>query len=338
MSGSSIPYHLRPHKAVDRRLFIDLLMRYERWRSLQNDIYISMGAYPLEDHKLIHRMLGVTRLITFDADENIVSRQKFNRPLENLYATCKLSGDMISDLDEVVREADITEFDGYIVWLDYTSPKQLGEQIREFQFLLDKLAEGDVVRVTVNAHPPAYGEGRSEAGPKDAGEIRKERFDRIEERIGEFLPHDAGPNDMTPDRLPQLISRAFGKAASLAFPATGDDTFAPLSIVRYQDGQQMLSMTGAICKRSRKADLWSRMEMDAWPFSSHEWKSVHHLAVPDLTVRERMYLERSISFMNSDDIQSGLGFNFGNDIDIGEFLKSYKSFYRFYPSLLSADL
>ena len=76
MSGASLPYHLRPHKSVDRRLFLDLLMRLERWRPLVDYAYISMGAYPLEDHKLVHRHLGIDKLIAFDNDEKIVARQK----------------------------------------------------------------------------------------------------------------------------------------------------------------------------------------------------------------------------------------------------------------------
>ena len=73
MSGASIPYHLRPHKSVDRRLFLDLLTRYERWKPLADYIYISMGAYPLEDHKLVHRHLGISRLISFDLENDTVA-------------------------------------------------------------------------------------------------------------------------------------------------------------------------------------------------------------------------------------------------------------------------
>ena len=37
MRGASVPYHLRPHKSVDRRLFLDLLMRFERWLRVYRD-------------------------------------------------------------------------------------------------------------------------------------------------------------------------------------------------------------------------------------------------------------------------------------------------------------
>jgi hypothetical protein len=38
------------------------------------------------------------------------------------------------------------------------------------------------------------------------------------------------------------------------------------------------------------------------------------------------------------DLVSELGFDAASDIQIDEFLESYKSYYRFYPTLLSAEI
>ena len=102
MSGSTIPYHLRPHKSVDRRIFLDLLSRFERWKSLSEYAYVSMGAYPVEDHKLVHRLLGIGRLLTFDADEGVVARQMFNRPILNCCCVQKKSGEIVANLDAIL--------------------------------------------------------------------------------------------------------------------------------------------------------------------------------------------------------------------------------------------
>lgn len=339
MSAATIPYHLRPHKAVDRRLFIDLLNRCERWRPLIRDAYLSMGAYPLEDHKLVHRMLGITRLIAFDSDANIVARQRFNRPVDSFRAIQKKSGELIADLDQVLREAECGDPEGLIVWLDYTSPKQLGEQVREFEALLDKVKEGDIVRVTVNAHLPALGDSKGPDGkniPSD--QLRANRFQKLKERIGDYLASDAKASDMTPDRLPVLIAQAFGKAAAKAFPVSGENAFAPLSVVRYSDGTQMLSMTGMVIPRTKKTDLRNKLDIRSYPFFSDEWKDVHFLEVPDLTLRERLFLERAASTSNCDEVAESLGFAFSDEMDVGIFLSNYKEFYRFYPTLLSAEV
>ena len=338
MSGAQLPYHLRPHKTVDRRLFLDLLSRYERWKPLVRYAYISMGAYPLEDHRLVHRLFGIKRLIAFDNDEETVKRQNFNRPCDTCRCFKRKSGELIDELDRIVREAEADDAEGLLIWLDYTSPATLGEQIREFQTLLDKVGPGDVVRVTVNAHLSALGDAREDGVQLDAQTVREKRFARLRERIGEYLPSAASASDMAEHRLPALIAQAFGRAAAAALPVTGPTMFAPLSVIRYADGQQMVSMTGSVVERQLHAEMRAKMELESWPFASHEWGNVHALSVPDRTMRERMFLERAVLRRSPEDLAGELGFGFGKHVNVIEFLKNYKEYYRFYPSMLTMDV
>lgn len=338
MSGSSIPYHLRPHKAVDRRLFVDLLNRCERWRPLGDAAYISMGAYPLEDHKLVHRVLGLRKLIAFDYDPEIVKRQKFNRPIETCKCIRRSSGEVVADLDAVLADAGYADVQNLIVWLDYTSPAELGEQIREFITLLDKLRAGDVVRVTVNANASSLFSPKPQKGvptmPADA--VRKARYEKLNERIGDYLPTDTGPDMMSDELLPTVLARAFGVAALQAMPTSGENTFAPLSLVRYADGQQMLSVTGIVVEREKETAMRAKLDLDSWRFGSMGWDVVHLLTVPDLTIRERLFLERAIGTTSISDIKAQLGFDFGALETGEEFLSDYEHYYRFYPNLLAA--
>ena len=340
MSGSSIPYHLRPHKAVDRRLFVDLLGRYERWRSLRKAAYISMGAYPLEDHKLVHRILGLRNLVAFDYNAEIVRRQIFNRPIDTCNCVCHSSDELITNLADVLAKAGFADATNLIVWLDYTAPAELGEQLREFVALLDKLAEGDVVRVTVNANASALFSPKHEKGmpAMPAEGVRKVRFARLSERIGDFLPSDVDADMMIDKCLPVVLARAFGVAVLMAKPVSGNMTFIPLSIIRYADGQQMLSLTGVVVQRNEEADIRAKLDLDSWRFASTTWDDVHLLTVPDLTIRERLLLERVVGTASSSDIKEQLGFNF-SALDVGtDFLVDYEHYYRFYPNLLAAEL
>lgn len=337
MSGASIPYHLRPHKAVDRRIFIDLLGRLERWRPLTDYVYLSMGAYPLEDHKLIHRILGITRLVAFDKESSIVARQLFNKPIENCWCIERTSGQVVDKFDHVLEECGFGGPDGVIVWLDYTDPKKLGVQIREFQTLLDRLSAGDVVRVTVNAHP-------HELIDKPVGKLtsaeqkRAGQFEALQGRIKEFLPSWATADHMTADELPRVIAESFAAAALKALPVSGAFTFRPLSLVRYADGVQMLSITGVIAKRSDEGDMLARLGMETWPFASDTWSMIHKLVVPDLTTRERLYLEREVINKTAAEIVASLGFDEASGIAVSDFIDTYKKYYRFYPTLLAAEL
>ncbi|MGJ0397111.1 MAG: O-methyltransferase [Methylocystis sp.] len=339
MSGASLPYHLRPHKAVDRRLFIDLLSRCERWKPLSNYVYLSMGAYALEDHKLVHRLIGITQLIAFDCNDDVVARQRFNKPVDSCHCIKKKSGDIIANLELVLSDAGFGCADGVVVWLDYTDPSKLGEQIREFEALLDRLRAGDIVRVTVNAHPQTLGAATNEIGkPIPSPELRAKRFQKLRDRINDYLPSWASEEHVTETDHPRILAGSFAAAALKALPVNSENVFLPLSIVRYADGQQMLSITGAVVKRDTEAEVLKRLDIETWPFASIGWATVHQLVVPDLTVRERLFLERGVISKTPDQLIEELGFKAASEIKIGDFLENFKNYYRFYPTLLSAEL
>ena len=100
----------------------------------------------------------------------------------------------------------------------------------------------------------------------------------------------------------------------------------------------MLSMTGMVIPRTKKAELRSRLDLGSWPFASNDWRAVHSLEVPDLTLRERLFLERAAATSAYGEVSEKLGFIFGDETELGTFLQNYKDFYRFYPTLLSAEI
>lgn len=338
MSGGAIPYHLRSHKYVDRRLFVDLLSRFERWRSLDQYVYVSMGAYPLEDHKLVHRIVGMTRLIAFDMDEDVVSRQEFNRPVESCVCLHKKSGEIVSEFQAILTDCGFGDAEGAVIWLDYTDPKKIGSQIREFQSLLDKLRSGDVVRITVCAHPNEFMEPRQGDVPLQKTEKMEKQFANLKKWIGDYLPSWASADHMTIDGLPLVLSHSFSSAALRSFPANGALTFSPLSVIRYADTTQMLSFTGAIVEKKDEPGMRESIGLERWPFSSPDWGRIHRLLVPVLTVRERLFLERGILAKEGDELISGLGFGKASNVDMKDFISSYKSYYRFYPTLLPSEV
>ena len=137
--------------------------------------------------------------------------------------------------------------------------------------------------------------------------------------------------------LPQLLARAFGQAANRALPPLGDKSFSPLSIVSYADGHRMLSITGALVKRTHVDEMRSKIDLESWPFMSSSWTCLTWLNVPDLTIMERMFLEREIDTEPAE-VAERLGFNFGRDMDLMKFLVQYRRYYRFYPSLVALEV
>jgi hypothetical protein len=87
-----------------------------------------------------------------------------------------------------------------------------------------------------------------------------------------------------------------------------------------------------------QSSMIERLDLESWPFASRDWNTVHRLVVPVLTVRERLFLERGILTKTVEELTAELGFKAASDVRIDEFLESYKSYYRFYPTLLPAEL
>lgn len=191
----------------------------------------------------------------------------------------------------------------------------------------------------MNAHPHAGIDQSSNDGkPLLVDEKRARQFQKLRDRINDYLPSWAGPDHMTPTELPLVLSEAFSAAALKALPVSEPNSFAPLSIIRYADGQQMLSITGAVVKRDDEEAMRASLGLDNWPFASTDWTTIHRLVVPDLTVRERLFLERGVISKTPDELMKELGFECAGEIQVTEFLENYKSYYRFYPTLLSAEI
>lgn len=339
MSGETVPYRLRPHKAVDRRLFLALLSRCERWIDLNEYVYASMGAYSLEDHKLVHRLLGITRLLTFDMLPAVVARQNFNRPADGCKCVCLTSGQFTADVSSAVESAGIRDAEGFVVWLDYTSPKDIPIQLREFEKLVAQFAPGDIVRVTVNAEFDYWAGAKKRPNGSAVPLVEKQgvALQRLTRSLGEYLPNGVKAENLDPAGIAEVLSMAFGIAANKGVPARDGNVLEPISVTRYADGQQMLSMTAVVVARDRRDEMRKQMALKDWPFASSGWQDIKSLIVPDLTVRERLYLEQNAR-KTSAQIEKAVGFDFDTVTGMPGFIENFKQYYRHYPALTPVEL
>jgi hypothetical protein len=147
MSGTSIPYHLRSNKAIDRYAFIELLSRIHRFSPMDQYQYIGFGGHSLEDFKYLHSQFGIDSMISLEQDNETFKRQNFNLPYNCIKCQQTTSSDFISRFS---REKPT------IIWLDYVKPNELRSQIEEFQSIISKLEALDILKITLNANPSAY--------------------------------------------------------------------------------------------------------------------------------------------------------------------------------------
>jgi len=157
-------------------------------------------------------------------------------------------------------------------------------------------------------------------------------LEKLRERLGEYLPTDTVADDMVDNRLGSVLAKSLEKAAKEAFPANSNLVAMPLSLVRYADGQQMLSATIIVLERKEIEAFIASTKANNWPFFSNSWDDIHLISVPEFTMRERMFIGSKISQTSIDDICKELGFLFNGDKEDSEaFIAQYKRYYRFYP-------
>lgn len=319
----AVAYHLRPNKTIDRHVFIDLLTRIQGFASLHDYEYFGFGGPYLEDFRLIHAHFGIKRMTSVEFDEEVVKRQKFNKPLTCI--TCKLqtSGDFVTTYNSK-RNA--------VVWLDYAMPHELRTQFLEFQALLPKLRDGDIVKVTVNAHPTGLGSKTPQPGEVVTAAAQHEyRFEVLKDRIGEFLPHEATADRLTHALFPSILLEALLRCANLGLKGQ-PVRFLPLTAFAYADGQAMLTFTGIVIDPTREREFMKRSRLADWALFLASGKAPIHILVPDLSTRERLYVDALLPKLKPDAILRKMKYRCGNALgETLEMLTSYATFYRHYP-------
>ncbi len=323
MSGENIAYHLRQNKAVDRYAFIELLAKLDKLLSISEYKYIGFGGHSLEEFKYIHDRFGLLNMLSIESDLQVFKRQGFNQPYACIQRLNQSSNDFI---DNYSREEKT------IIWLDYTEPSKLRSQVEEFQKIILKLDTHDVIKITLNAHPSAYKEAEKGANSND---IQRSRIEKLKELLGEedlFPSADITNLMMIPKKFPYALMMILRHAANLALIGKNGIYFQPLACFSYADGQQMMTVTGIILDKEQREDFLEKTGLETWELSNINWSSPHSINIPNLTIRERLYIDRFLPNSTPDDIHKELGFQFDSkEQNSLKMIETYIMFYRQSP-------
>jgi len=321
MSGGSLAYQLRPNKAVDRNLFIDLLNKLNRIVNISDYTYYGFGGPFLEDFKLMHAHLRIGRMVSIESDKDVHLRQQFNSPLNCISFLNKTSDDFI--------ESD--DFNGpSIVWLDYTEPAQIGAQLKEVDYLVTKLATRDILKVTLNSNPSALG---GEATHEQ--DLQEVRLGILESRLNDYFPSGTEARMMTRAHYGKTIFKAVELAMQRGMKGKQKSYFQILSAFLYQDGgHPMLTVTGIILEdeEAKIDEFFDATRVRNWPSGLFEWSEPKLINVPELSVKERIHIDNLLPQSDKESIKASLGYRIdGNDDHMASLIQNYIDYYRMYP-------
>jgi len=346
MSGSSLPYRLRPNKAVDRELFLSLLMRLTPKLGLEKCHYVSLGGPFLEDFRLVHSRIGIGRrrnrrivgkLTCIESELEVHKRQRFNRPVAAIKC-------VHSTLENFLDQTTFTT--PAIIWFDYTAPNGIASQIQRFAATVETVPVGSVLRVTLNGNPTSLGGGGQEPSGKDLsvqvdGDVSTDRaqkptkaewrFEQFKQRLGSLVPAGLAADAMTHKlygpTLLQVLKLAVEKQA-LSFT---DRQIVWALATHYADDQPMV--TAALVVAPPNDTLIAKL-IAGWEFHSTP-DEPHRIELPALSSLERLTME------SSRNAQRRLGFDLAKVVEskLGvDPVDVFKKFYRLYPHFSRVEL
>lgn len=314
-TGSSVPYKLRPNKAVDRELFLSLLTRLAPALALEGHHYIGLGGSFLEDFRLVHARLGIERMTSVESEQEVHKRQLFNRPTASIEC-------VHSSLEEYL---DAHDFDQpAIIWFDYTAPKPV-EQIGRFARTVGEVRLNSILRVTLNAQPSALGE----PNPKLSGQALLDwRLEKFKDRLGSLCPTDITAAGMERKTYGQSILRALFLAVEKEVLSHADRAVVWGLSTHYADGQPMVTATLVVCAVN---DTAIQALLKGWTFYSPPSEPLR-IDLPALSTLERLTME------SNDDAKTKLGFELPES-GLGEDpFQVFRKFYRIYPHFSRVEL
>ncbi|MET4808236.1 O-methyltransferase [Limibacillus sp. MBR-115] len=329
-AGSSLPYRLRPNKAVDRELFLSLLMRLAPALSLENYQYVGLGGPFLEDFRLVHARLGLKAMTCVEAEEQVHKRQQFNCPIASIECVHKTLEDYLDG-----HEFEVPA----IIWFDYTEPKGITKQIERFARTVGTVPLGSVLRMTLNANPSSLGKpDPSELSVEIDGEessdravkptIQEWRLARFKERLGTLFPSGLTTEGMSFKTYGPSLLRALKLAVEKEMLSFRDRRVVWVLGTHYADGQAMVTAALVVCAAN---DTSIEELVKEWEFYSTP-ELPHRLDLPALSTLERLTME------SHEDPRGKLLFDLPKS-DMGEDPFSvFKKFYRIYPHFSRVEL
>jgi len=314
--ASNSSYLLRPNKTVDRLLFFDLLKRLDVvFDFAKSYSYLGMGGTYLEDFRLMHEVFPRMGMICLEEKEHLSQRQKFNKPHSAIR--------FVTQSVEAWIDGNLPSSKPYIVWLDFQG-KQRREQISQFQSLLLGAVKPLIVRITLDVSPDTLGGNTTQS----------EKFERLKAQLGSLMDKKMTVDTFSQLGLAVVIRDVVLQAARKSLENQKGNRFFPLSISSYRDTSQMLSITGMVAAREFGAEVEERCGLSNWDYYWPQNEIILNINLPELSVRERMFLNQRLP-RNADNvnlIHKSFGFLLDEDERLSRsLLDSYIRFAKHYP-------
>lgn len=270
-SARSVTYDLRPAKQTERRIMLDLVSYAESCGLNTSDYrYVGMGANRFYDYLLLHRYLGLRKMVSLEHDEEMHRRAELNVPYDFI--------DVVNVSTTEFMAEDIYE-GNTIYWFDYDDAVNQ-DILQDVLALATHVNPGDFVFVTVpGVHPRA---------------IRKlsstQRADWFAETFGD-LAGGISMADCEDNSFFRSVHKLLCTSIVNAF-APVDVVFSPLCQIVYNDGIRMVTVGGPCFTENDSDRIVERCRREL-PFLETQDGRPYRIPNLSLTDRERFIFDRA---------------------------------------------
>ena len=302
-----VSYDLRPSKQCERKMMLDSFnTAMESGFSIPDYRYVGMGANRFYDFILIHKYLGINKMISLEYDQKMLPRAKFNCPYKFIKILNTTAHNFISS-------------DGFagnsIYWMDYDG--SIGPEItRDIASLAPSVKSGDFVFFTVCGAPPGNikGEGSSN------------RLFELKDIFGD-LANLLTEKDMENSKFARAVHKILDAAFKSAFVVRREGVFRPFFQVEYADGLDMITYGGIFATKAECQKFLKLLKVKV-PFLSTKSLRNYRIKKFNLTEKERNLFDLAATAKCSSAEEIGelekLGFK-------RKELRSYKELLRYHP-------
>lgn len=284
-STYKVQYDIRPAKQVERRILLDAFHRLAlSGFDLSAYQYTGFGSIYFVDFVLMHKILGLTDLLSLERDPSLTSRVKFNRPYKCVRTEMESASEQIPKLSREKR---------HIVWLDYDGLLHR-DHIADIRSALALLSPGSILLVTIDAEPPReedFAGILEEPLPRPTPKHWKEYF---RYHASDYLDVGMRTEDFSKASLAKTNVRILSAVFRSAIASRRGVKFKPLFNFQYKDGHLMVSVGGMIATPSDVRKIQSSTLRRTNYYRNSFDKPPFVINIPRLTRKERAYLDREM--------------------------------------------
>lgn len=265
-------YNYRPAKSVERKIFVDLLRQIYGVKGIQDCEYIGLGSIYFSDFRLIHKELGLNRMVNIEAEIGDKDRFLFNVPYSCIKLKWGFSYDVLPRLNWAGKK---------IIWLDYDSSLQY-YMFDDIDHIFSNLEAGSFYFMSCNSTFSRF---------FDSGN-QSYKVDDFKESFPGLHPFSLSSEMLSNKNSASLIARMILgrikhnlKLINSGKPKKERLRFVQLLNIVYKDGAPMVSIGGLLLKEKEYSQFKKTGTLKL-PFVRIEGQDELNLEMPLLTNQE----------------------------------------------------